>query len=213
MKIVIISDTHGLHHLLNIPEGDLLLHTGDISYRGTWDEVKDFLDWFSAQPHPHKVFIAGNHDFYFEKESPEKIKGIMPDNVHYLNEELIEIGGLHIWGSPITPIPRSLWAFNRERGDDIQQHWNKIPENLDILMVHGPAKGILDTILNGKQVGCQNLLETIQVKKPKMFIFGHIHEARGQKTIDGTHFVNASSIDRYGTKVFPPFVLEIENKN
>ena len=212
MKVIVISDTHGLHPLLDIPEGDLLLHAGDVSYGGTYKEIKDFLDWFSAQPHPHKVFIAGNHDFYFEKHSPEQIKAIIPNNIHYLNEELLEIEGFRIWGSPITPIPHSLWAFNRERGSDIQAHWDLIPENLDILMVHGPAKGVLDKTTKDEYVGCQNLLETLRIKQPKMFICGHIHEDRGQKIIDGIHFVNASSIDRYGTKIFPPFVFELEKE-
>jgi Icc-related predicted phosphoesterase len=212
MKVIVISDTHGLHHELDIPEGDLLLHAGDISLRGKWEEVKDFLDWFSAQPHPHKVFIAGNHDFYFESQSAEKIKEIIPQNIHYLNEELLEIDGIRIWGSPFTPIPNSRWAFNKERGSDIQPHWDLIPQHLDILMVHGPAKGILDKTLKEEHVGCQNLLETVQVKQPKMFIFGHIHEDRGQEIKHGIHFVNASSVDRHRTKVFPPFVFELDKR-
>ncbi len=208
MKVILISDTHGLHHQLEIPEGDILLHAGDISVRGTEDEVKDFLDWFSKQSHPHKIFIAGNHDFYFEKSSLEEIQKIIPKNVHYLNEELLEINGLKIWGSPITPIPKSLWAFNKTRGKEIQKHWNLIPKDLDILVVHGPAQGILDEILDGDHVGCQNLLESVFLKQPKMFVFGHIHESRGVKEIHEIKFVNACSVDRYKTKVFPPFIFE-----
>ena len=121
---------------------------------------------------------------------------------------MLEINGLKIWGSPYTPIPTKRWAFNRERGQDIQKHWDLIPDNLDILIVHGPPKGILDKILNGEHVGCQNLLETIQKKKPKVFISGHIHENRGMLMMDNTRFINASSVDRHKTKVFPPFVLE-----
>lgn len=209
MRIVAISDTHNLHHQLEVPVGDLLLHAGDVSIKGTEEEVQDFLSWFAAQPHPYKVFIAGNHDFYFEHKSSAQIQAILPKGVHYLNEELIEIKGLKIWGSPITPIPRRQWAFNKTRGEAIQQHWDLIPEGLDILMVHGPPKGILDTILDGSMVGCENLRQTLQHKKPKVMLCGHIHENRGQRQVKETLFINASSVDRYRTKTFPPFVFDL----
>lgn len=209
MKVVLISDTHGLHHQLVMPKGDILIHTGDVSERGTATEIKDFLDWFSAQNYRYKIFIAGNHDFYFEQKTIIKIKKIIPPNIYYLNDEILEIEGLKIWGSPITPIPTRRWAFNRNRGEDIQKKWNLIPCGLDILMVHGPAKGVLDYTIKKENVGCQNLLKTIEKQRPKMVVFGHIHEARGQKVVNGIHFVNASSVDRYKTKVFAPFVFEI----
>lgn len=213
MNIVLISDTHGLHHQLTIPLGDILLHTGDVSNQGTKAEIDDFLTWFSNQPHPYKIFIAGNHDRYFETSSNEDIMAILPKNIIYLNEDVIEINGLKIWGTPITPtIPNKRWAFNKERGYEIQNHWDLIPDNLDIFLVHGPPKGILDGILSGYDVGCENLLKTVLRRKPKLMVFGHIHESRGMRCIHEIQFVNASSVDRYKTKVFPPIVLEY-NKN
>lgn len=209
MRAIIISDTHGLHHQLHLPPGDLLIHTGDVSNRGTQKEVQDFLAWFSAQPHPHKIFIAGNHDFYFESATPSQLQAELPSNITYLKENGCQVQGINIWGSPITPIPRRRWAFNRERGDDIQPSWDLIPENLDIFMVHGPAKNILDFTLKKEAVGCQNLYDTLLQKRPRVVIFGHIHEARGVVEQDGMLFINASSIDRYGTKVWPPFVLDL----
>lgn len=209
MRIVAISDTHNLHDRLEIPTGDVLLHSGDVSMKGTEEEVHDFLNWFAAQPHPYKVFIAGNHDFFFEGKSKEEIQAILPKGIHYLNEELVEINGLKIWGSPITPIPRRQWAFNKTRGADIQQHWDSIPKDLDILMVHGPPKGILDTVLDGNMVGCENLRQTIQHKKPKVMLFGHIHESRGQRQVKETLFINASSVSRHRTKIFSPFVFDL----
>ena len=209
MKVIAISDTHNLHHQLSIPKGDLLIHAGDLSYKGSLEEIQDFLNWFAQQPHPHKIFIAGNHDFYLEDITPEKLSELIPPNVHYLNDTLLEIEGITIWGSPVTPIPYKRWAFNRERGADIQQHWDLIPQHVDILIVHGPAQGILDKTLKDEQVGCQNLLKSIATKKPKFFIFGHIHEARGIHQHQGTTYINASSVDRYRTQVFPPISFEI----
>lgn len=219
MNVIVISDTHGLHHQLNLPDGDILLHAGDVSVKGSKAQIVDFLNWFSQQPHPYKIFIAGNHDFYFERHSSKVISALIPDNILYLNEEGATINQLKIWGSPVTPPPNTgkRWAFNRERGAKIQEHWDLIPKNLDILIVHGPPIGKLDKILKGQHVGCQNLQDTIHQNKPKLCIFGHIHESRGLEQIhtpyykSNTLYVNASSVDRYKTKIFPPFVFEWEN--
>lgn len=208
MKIVFISDTHNLHQNLKLPKGDLLIHNGDCSKKGTKAEITAFLKWFSQQEHPHKVMIAGNHDFYLEELLDKDLQELIPSNIHYLNNQLLELQGLRIWGSPVTPIPNKRWAFNRLRGEDIQEIWDLIPQKLDILITHGPAYGILDTILDGRQVGCQNLRDSIFQKKPKLVCFGHIHEARGLETHQNIQFVNASSVDRYQTKVHPAYVFE-----
>ena len=67
MKFLAISDTHCRHHNIRLPKADVLLHAGDISYRGKKEESIDFLEWFAKQDFQYKIFIAGNHDFYFEK--------------------------------------------------------------------------------------------------------------------------------------------------
>ncbi|MBC7863141.1 MAG: metallophosphoesterase, partial [Bacteroidia bacterium] len=114
MKITLISDTHTKHASLKLPGGDLLIHSGDVSSRGKGDEIKNFLDWFSKQNYTHKVFIAGNHDFYFEQVHEGIIKNAIPENVIYLNDSCCEIEGVKIWGSPVQPWFYD-WAFNRSR--------------------------------------------------------------------------------------------------
>lgn len=121
MQIIAISDTHGKHRHLSVPEGDVLIHAGDISGSGRKDQVVDFMEWFTEQNHPHKIFIAGNHDFFFERAGLEEICSIIPKSIIYLNDSGIEINGIKFWGSPITPWFNS-WAFNRNRGADIKQH-------------------------------------------------------------------------------------------
>ena len=143
MKIVAISDTHGLHTQVKVPDGDILIHTGDVSSQGKEFEIILFLNWFRDLPHKHKVFIAGNHDFYFERTPVSDVNKIIPDNVIYLNDSGVTVEGIRIWGSPIQPWFYD-WAFNRQRGAEIKKHWDLIPENTDILMTHGPAFGIHD---------------------------------------------------------------------
>ena len=194
MKVVAISDTHNKHHLLHLPEGDLLLHAGDVSSRGTEAEVRNFLDWFAEQDFEYKVFIAGNHDYFFERSPESFITEIIPNNVIYLNDSGIEINGINIWGSPVQPWFFD-WAFNRQRGPDIDKHWQLIPNDTDILITHGPAYGILDRTVRGEFVGCEDLLKKIQQIKPKYHIAGHIHEAHGLERHGQTTFINASVLN------------------
>lgn len=214
MRIVIISDTHGQHDALQLPPGDVLIHAGDVSGRGKPEEVKSFLHWLAAQPFEHKICIAGNHDFYFEKETAANIQAIIPPGITYLNDSGTTInpandgtGGIHIWGSPVTPWFFD-WAFNRQRGADIQRHWDLIPANMDILITHGPVYGILDQTTRGEKVGCQDLLAKVKAIQPRLFICGHIHEAYGMVEQHGTQFINASVLDERYRLVNRPVVVE-----
>lgn len=209
VKIVCISDTHGQHSKLEVPMGDLLLHAGDVSRRGSKKEIVGFLDWFGALPHPHKIFIAGNHDFYFQDESPTEIEKIIPNNVIYLNDSGVEINGIKIWGSPVQPWFYD-WAFNRQRGAEIDKHWQLIPSDTDILITHGPAFGFLDETSRGEQVGCEELTKKIESIKPSIFLCGHIHEAYGERTEGGVHYINASVLNLQYQLVNAPILIDYE---
>lgn len=208
MKIIAISDTHGQHPSLILPPGDLIIHAGDCSYRGTEREIKEFLAWFSAQDYKYKIFIAGNHDFYFEKSTPDDIASIIPHNVIYLQDSGVTLEGIKCWGSPITPWFFD-WAFNRHRGAEIKKHWDLIPTDIDILITHGPVYGMLDRTISGKRVGCEVLYEKVMSIQPKVHICGHIHEAYGQATQDETLFVNASVLDVRYRMVNEPIAFDI----
>lgn len=207
MKIVAISDTHGQHRQLKLPPGELLIHAGDVSGRGHRQEILDFLDWFGQQDYRYKVFIAGNHDFFFERETAETISALIPPGVIYLNDSGVEIEGLQLWGSPIQPWFFD-WAFNRQRGTEIDQHWQLIPPQTDILITHGPPQGILDRTSRGEIVGCEQLLQRVQTIAPRFQIFGHIHEAYGQQRVGPTTFVNASVLNLRYQLAHAPVSLE-----
>ena len=194
MTTTLISDTHGLHHQLQLIGGDLLIHAGDVSKYGNETEIINFLDWFKVQPYTYKIFIAGNHDWFFENATNESIQTILPKNIIYLNDSGVEIEGFKIWGSPIQPTFFD-WAFNRDRGEDINKHWQLIPANTDILITHGPPFGILDKTIRGENVGCEMLIKKINHIKPKLHVFGHIHEAYGIEKMDDTTFINASVLN------------------
>lgn len=208
MTITCLSDTHGFHRRLKIiPESDMIIHAGDISNFGKEHQVLDFLNWFSNLPHQYKIFVAGNHDFFFENEPQKYIEKIIPKNVIYLNDSGCSINGINIFGSPITP--RFMdWAFNRDRGRDIQNHWKLIPDITDILITHGPPFGKMDSNANNLRTGCEDLLKSVNKIKPKYHIFGHIHEAYGMTYNEHTTFINASILDEYYRIKNKPIVVE-----
>lgn len=200
MKIVFMSDTHAYHkRLQDIPNGDILIHSGDFTIKGTRKEAESFNEWVGKLPHKHKIVIAGNGDSIMEQPDSEKIL----TNVIYLQEKMIEIEGLKIYGTPITP-RHSNTAFNRTRGDEIQKSWDTLPSEIDILITHCPPYTKLD---NG--FGCQNLIHHVLDIKPMIHCFGHIHEGHGVLKEKFTTFVNSAILNEEYRFVNKPIVLEI----
>jgi Icc-related predicted phosphoesterase len=207
MKLVCISDTHSQHRKLSIPPGDVLIHAGDFTKSGKPEEIREFDAWLSTLPHPHKLVIAGNHDFLFERD-PEKGQALL-QHATYLEDTGTTIEGREFWGSPVSP--RFFdWAFNRDRGDDIMRHWELIPDQVDVLITHTPPYQILDRVFYGGYVGCADLRREIEQRiRPRLVVFGHIHESYGQLTQGGTTYINASSLDRRYRPVNAPVVFEL----
>jgi predicted phosphohydrolase len=197
-KLVCVSDTHSYHARTVVPDGDILVHAGDITRHGSLEDVESFDAWLGALPHRHKVVICGNHDFCFQ-EQPAKARAFIT-NAIYLEDSGCEVAGLTFWGSPWQPWFGG-WAFNLPRGEDLAKVWAKIPARMDVLITHGPPEGILDTTNRGDVVGCRDLMDRVRVVKPRLHVFGHIHEAAGLAELDGTTFVNASTQMGYGTGV------------
>lgn len=214
-KIVCISDTHEKHRDIIVPDGDILIHAGDFTGIGSPRAVADFNRWLGTLPHTHKVIIAGNHERTFEN-NPDLVRGLIT-NAIYLENTMVEVMGLKIWGSPYTPKFYN-WAFMRERGEDIKRIWDQVPEGIDILVTHGGPKGCLDLVEThgspnyGENVGCEELLKAIERIKPKLHVFGHIHESYATDIYGEILLVNASICDEYYRPVNKPIVVEVEDK-
>lgn len=189
MKWHFISDTHGFHGDLGgtIPDCDILAHCGDVGGE-TQNSFKDFLKWFASQPARHKVFIAGNHDWYlFNKGDgfPDYMRQLMIDgNVTYLQDSSIDIEGHVIYGTPWSPRFYN-WSFMEE--DDpsgLGRIYRKMPQKIDVLLSHCPAFGEVDEVFQFREqhtehVGSKELKKAIDSRDIKRVCCGHIHEARG----------------------------------
>lgn len=207
MKIVLISDTHNQHGKIDLPEGDMIIHAGDISGLGTFTEVLNFIQWFDKLPFKHKIFIAGNHDFLFEKQKLVAT-AMFPEGITYLENSEVTIEGLKIYGSPYT-LEFYDWAFMKKSGREIAEIWSLIPENLDILITHGPPFEVLDQNELGTHCGCKDLLRRVHEVKPRIHVFGHIHEGYGTREINGIQFYNVSSLNENYHVSNQPFVVDL----
>lgn len=205
MRIVCISDTHGFHGGLKVPEGDLLLHAGDLCKRGLLSELEETADWLRSLPHRHKVIIAGNHDFCLE-EDPEQARPLL-HGLTYLKDESCQVEGLRIYGSPWQPWFHD-WAFNLPRGAPLREVWSKIPDHTQILLTHGPPHGVLDETYDGRRVGCEELSLRLEQVQPRLHVFGHIHEAHGQAWHGETLCLNACLCNLRYRPVQAPWVVE-----
>lgn len=206
MRFVALSDTHGFHPRIEVPDGDVLLHAGDCTNQGRLHELEDFNRFLEGLPHTHKVVIAGNHDFCFERQ-PEESAQILTAAT-YLLDGAVEIEGIKIYGSPWQP-EFFDWAFNLPRGPELARKWAAIPGDTDILMTHGPPQGILDETSAGDAVGCADLLERLADLSVKVHLFGHIHEGYGEEVRGGTRYLNASILDHIKRRLNRPWVFDL----
>jgi Icc-related predicted phosphoesterase len=214
ISVVVVSDTHKHHQMMTIPDGDIFLHCGDFTNRHDWsnlsdDEIPqsiiDFNEWLGKLKHRHKIVIHGNHEIGFKNISDEEIKSKYLTNCIYLNDELIEIEGINIYGSS--------WTFTQ----NFQTKWSIIPSHVDILMTHVPPQFILDLAYQPKKSpsiepcsmcnnavhgsyghwGSQSLYKEISQRiQPRVHCFGHVHDDPGFKFDQdgtGTLFINAAA--------------------
>lgn len=210
MKIICTSDMHGV--LPKIPECDLLLIAGDICplschevwYQRIWLE-NNFMDWLFKTPAKQIVFIAGNHDLYFEEVKNHRFKPhpmIVGSKWHYLEDRLIEIEGLKIYGTPWQKRFHD-WAFNLDE-PELTQKFDKIPK-CDILLTHSPPYKIGDFNLSDKEhCGHQRIIDKCVEHNIKLNTYGHIHEGYGVYEQGNTVYVNASHLNTKYQPVNPP---------
>lgn len=187
MHLLHLSDTHNQHrNLENLPEADVIIHSGDFSFAGTRAEFQDFLNWFLGLDYKHKIFIGGNHDYFLEGKTQKDIQKILPENCHYLSHSGVTIENIKFWGVPMF--------VSEDIDGSYFQKIKRIPSNTNVLITHNPPFGTLD--LDGEiNFGCIELLQKTLEIQPKFHLFGHIHNAYGIENSKHTTFSNASVLN------------------
>jgi Icc-related predicted phosphoesterase len=208
MRIVLWSDSHGLHGQCRIPDGDVLIFAGDIGRRGTLEELASFDAFLARLPHPHKLVVAGNRDYFFERQPAQSLRLLL--HAEYLQDREISFAGLRIYGSPWQP-PFMDTAFNLPRGAPLREKWEAVPAGIDILVTHTPPLGIGDRTGSGLQVGCADLLDAVGRIRPRLHVFGHVHEAFGEYPCEGTLFCNASVTNASMRIAHEPIVTDLSS--
>jgi 3',5'-cyclic AMP phosphodiesterase CpdA len=120
VSVVCVSDTH--NYQPRLPDGDILIHAGDLTQSGSAQELEAALAWLRAQPHAHKIVIAGNHDQLLDPSRDDSV-GRSTDvrasldwgDITYLHDSSTTVTcangrRLRIYGSPWSPRHGS-WAF------------------------------------------------------------------------------------------------------
>ena len=185
MKILHLSDTHNRHRNLGeMPEADVLVHSGDFTMGGSDMEALDFLEWLCNLPYKHKIFIAGNHDDCMLDATLEGL----PDNVHYLHDSGIIIDGVSFYGVPM------LAAF-ADGEMKLMERYDLIPDNVDVLITHRAPLGILDSVDGRIHYGSSLLLDKLKSINPYILLFGHTHNAYGITNWEGITISNAAVTD------------------
>ena len=215
-----------MHDRVTVPYGDILIHSGDATYRGYEGEVREFGEWFRNQPHMYKIFVAGNHDtsfedspikarqWFFDTEETDPAKLCARNNTIYLQEQSVTLSvdgeDVTIYGAPHQPWFYD-WAFNVRTSEELKAIWDKIPKGTDILVTHGPPYGVRDRCTNGDIVGCRELKKAIGKIRPKLHVCGHIHEGYGVEQWAGTLIANSSTCDARYDPVNEPLIFEFKN--
>jgi Icc-related predicted phosphoesterase len=205
IRIVAMADTHLYHEGLVVPDGDILVHAGDMLQYGSLEELARAADFLRALPHRTKIIVAGNHEVCLEKQ-PAEARALLEGFV-YLEDEGAVVDGLSFYGSPWQPKFR-IWAFGATRGAELASKWAKIPDRVDVLVTHGPPHGFGDRILwrdEQRRVGCADLLARVRTVQPRCHLFGHIHQDGGTWTEGPTTFANVTTNEGAS----PPTVIDL----
>lgn len=202
MRIVIISDTHGQQDVLPELSGDVLIHCGDLCGDDDGRDLPHVDAWFAEQDFPHRLAVAGNHDFLLQRL--EQLGEPTLAHATLLHDQSISIEGLKFYGAPWLPdLPG--WAYHLD-DDERKAKWEMIPLDTDVLITHTPPAGILDQ-KGDEHLGCPYLRDRVFEVRPRLHCFGHVHASFGEAVIDGVRFINASQI-RSGRIVNSPVTFE-----
>ena len=234
VRFVCLSDTHGQHNEMihSIPAGDVLLFAGDFTMLGRESTIHSFLSWLDGQPFKTKIIIGGNHELTLHRDAmlnnyPEAkedantviagLVSVSKKHCTYLEHEQLEVEGFNLFATPYSA-GYPAYAFHQILSEQRHALWQTLPDNIDILMTHGPPLNILDFAadrtkpLSNIHAGDQELRDRVAEINPLVHLFGHIHEAHGVSSEGGILFINAAICDVEKKPTHKPIVFDLPRK-
>ena len=234
MKVAVVSDLHGnlpiypSEYWEGIEECELLLICGDIlPLRIQTDMLEsrlwlteEFKPWAASLPVEQVFFIAGNHDFWFERNdltahqifsSHDKVRYLKNEYVDYISYQDSKI--YHIFGTPYCHIFGN-WAFMRDE-ETLAKKFSQIPGNVDILISHDAPYGTSDVCFegwaaDGRHKGCPELRDAIIASKPRYNFHGHLHSTNhGEELLGETKVYNTSILNEQYELVYEPLIIRL----
>lgn len=212
VKIAAMSDTHGRHREIQVPEADILVHCGDFTNMGEEEEVVEFADWLASLPHKHKIVVPGNHELCLDASrkllySPTAMERLS-SVAHVLINRGTEVEGIKFYGSP------NVWGskvFGITNDTEALEVFGKIGDDVDILLTHSPPLGVMDLSFTGERIGCDILLHTVVDKvQPAVHLYGHAHGDWDFKRMYGIYFANVASVNMSGLNEEPVRLIEMK---
>lgn len=214
IKLVHVSDTHLKD--FNPEPGDILIHSGDALNSGRFSELSKFRTQLKLikDNYKHIVYVAGNHDIVFEDDYGVADLFLKEEinNLIILHNQSIELEGIKFYGT--SDQPECGWAFGK-LPDELEQSYNNIPDDTEVLITHCPPRGIQDLAVNsnypnGKRFGSIELLAALnRLPKLKAHLYGHIHYSHGILHHNNIIYSNAAICNEYYFPEFKENVIDI----
>ncbi len=212
MRVAAISDTHGRRDW-SVPRCDVFVHAGDLTGDGSLWETALFAkrlekEMDSPDGPQHAIIVPGNHDECFE-HFLEPALTLFGPKVHVLLDQSFVLDGVCFYGSPWTP-PFMQWSFMAGE-NQLASLYENMPPAVDVLVTHGPPRGILDPGWKTPHAGSSSLARAVKKRRVRHHVFGHLHAAGGHMMRQGeTIFYNVAACDEQHRIVNQARVFEVE---
>ncbi len=218
MNITAISDLHG--HFPELEGGDLLIIAGDLTARDTHIDYCKFENWIVGQNYSHIIIVGGNHDNFLTSMDEHRMWRYwnkLDPRITYLCDSGTEFEGLRIWGTPWTKSFEGMnpkcKAFTVDTEEELAEKWALIPDDIDILVTHSPPYCGLDKTIDQENVGSKSLRTWVFKNKPRLHVFGHIHESYGIISSEALRKLNLQLFTDSKDEIFQTTIINASHVN
>lgn len=111
----------------------------------------------------------------------EFVKSLEADGLYFLQnyESGFRYQNVLFYGDSSSPNSGD-GAFQYSVSEQGEEIWSCVPDDVDVLITHTPAQGILDMDAFGQHIGCAELKKALESRlRPVLHVCGHVHPSAG----------------------------------